>query len=159
VSLVFNMKVILNGDWNKLIMWYRYSQQVDIGLQKSPSALGPNTGIFASFAESEKLRKALDAGDHVVITGQNGEKILGLHGSKNLQGEYCGQISKNDIRCGQDFEDWLTQKGLKGVQVVTCQGGLLPNSLTNVKAPIQVGFPVAPDPANPNNPVFVSVQK
>jgi hypothetical protein len=153
------MKVILNGDWNKLIMWYRYSQQVDIGLQNSPSALGPNTGIFASFAESEKLRKALDAGDHVVITGQNGEKILGLHGSKNLQGEYCGQISKNDIRCGQEFEDWLTQKGLKGVQVVTCQGGLLPNSLTNVKAPIQVGFPVAPDPTNPNNPIFVSVQK
>ena len=140
-------------------MWYRFSQQVDIGLQNSPSALGPDTGIFASFAESEKLRKALDAGDHVVITGQNGEKILGLHGSKNLQGEYCGQISKNDIRCGQEFEDWLTQKGLKGVQVVTCQGGLLPNSLTNVKAPIQVGFPVAPDPTNPNNPVFVSVQK
>lgn len=140
-------------------MWYRYSQQVDIALQNSPSALGPDTGIFASFAESEKLRRALDAGEHVVITGKDGLKILGIHGTKNAEGEYCGQINKNDIRCGQDFQDWLTQKGLSGVQIVTCQGGLLPNSLTNVKAPIQVGFPIAPDPNNPNNDVFVSVQK
>ena len=43
-------------------MWYKLSQQIDIGLQNSPSALGPNTGIFAPFAESEKLRKALEAG-------------------------------------------------------------------------------------------------
>ena len=52
-----------------------------------------------------------------------------------------------------------SQKGYTSDQVLTCEGGLLPDSLHNVKAPIQIGIPIGPDPNNPNAPMFAAISK
>jgi hypothetical protein len=141
-------------------MWYKIAQQEqDISLQGSPSSLNDNTGFYADFSESQKLQNALKNNTFAEITSKSGKKLLGLHGNLNGEGEYCGLIAPNDWKCGEEFQQWLREKGFQNHQIITCKGGVLPNSLTNVKDPISVGLPQAPNPNDPNSPVFVSVQK
>ena len=141
-------------------MWYKIAQQEqDISLQGSTSSLNDNTGFYADFSESQKLQNALKNNTFAEITSKSGKKLLGLHGNLNGEGEYCGLIAPNDWKCGEEFQQWLREKGFQNHQIITCKGGVLPNSLTNVKDPISVGLPQAPNPNDPNSPVFVSVQK
>ena len=57
-------------------MWYRIAQQqIDIGLQHSQSALNQNTGIYATFAESQKMRKALQDGTYAEISTPSGKML------------------------------------------------------------------------------------
>ena len=105
------------------------------------------------------LQNALKNNTFAEITSKSGKKLLGLHGNLNGEGEYCGLIAPNDWKCGEEFQQWLREKGFQNHQIITCKGGVLPNSLTNVKDPISVGLPQAPNPNDPNSPVFVSVQK
>jgi hypothetical protein len=61
-------------------MWYRTAQQqVDIGLQHNQSNLNQNTGIYATFAESQKMKKALQDGTYAEISTPSG-KMLAIHG-------------------------------------------------------------------------------
>lgn len=141
-------------------MWYRQAQQqqIDIGSQSSPSELNQNTGIFATFAESEKLRKALDEGTYAEISTPSG-KMLGLHGSVDGEGQYCGQVAPGQVLCGKEFDDWVAQKGFTHDQIITCEGGFLQHSAANAKAPIQIAFPTAPIASDASAPMFLSVQK
>ena len=69
-------------------MWYRTAQQqVDIGLQRSQSSLNQNTGIYATFAESQKMKKALQDGTYAEISTPAG-KMLSIHGSVDADGQY-----------------------------------------------------------------------
>ncbi len=141
-------------------MWYKIAQQqpIDIASQSGQSSLGQNTGIYANYAEMQKMSKALKEGTFAEISTPSG-KVLVLHGSKGLNGEFCGQIAPGQSLCGAEFDAWRSQKGYNSDQVLTCEGGLLPDSLHNVKAPIQIGIPIAPDPANPNAPMFAAITK
>jgi hypothetical protein len=141
-------------------MWYKIAQQqtVDIVSQSGQSSLNQNTGIYANYAEMQAMSKALKEGTFAEIDTPSG-KILVLHGSQGPNGEFCGQIAPGQSLCGDEFTAWRQQKGYNADQVLTCEGGLLPDSLHNVKAPIQIGIPVAPDPNNPNAPMFATIQR
>jgi hypothetical protein len=106
----------------------------------------------------QKMSKALKEGSFAEIATPSG-KVLVLHGSKGPDGEFCGQIAPGQSLCGAEFDAWRSQKGYTSDQVLTCEGGLLPDSLHNVKAPIQIGIPIAPDPNNPNAPMFAAISK
>ncbi len=141
-------------------MWYRTAQQqqIDIGLQRSQSNLNQNTGIYATFAESQKMRKALQDGTYAEISTPAG-KMLSIHGSVDADGQYCGQIAPGQVLCGPDFDNWLRQKGFQDHQVITCEGGFLNQSISSEKAPIQIAIPTAPISTDSSSPMFLSIQK
>jgi len=141
-------------------MWYRTAQQqqTDIGLQHSQSTLNQNTGIYATFAESQKMKKALQDGTYAEISTPSG-KMLAIHGSVDADGQYCGQIAPGQVLCGPDFDNWLRQKGFQDDQVITCEGGFLNQSISNEKAPIQIALPTAPISTDSSAPMFLNIQK
>ena len=141
-------------------MWYRTAQQqqTDIGLQHSQSSLNQNTGIYATFAESQKMKKALEGGTFAEINTPSG-KMLAIHGSVDAEGQYCGQIAPGQVLCGPDFDNWLRQKGFQNDQVITCEGGFLNQSISSEKAPIQIALPTAPISTDSSAPMFLNITK